>query len=135
VGPLLWPVDPFQLSPTWIKPLVTLRHSLSFEYNQMLPHIRARCDEEHSRAPPTQFFLFFTNFLAHFYTQHHWILYSCRYSLHTLGAISSVSSQRHLEHIVDLNRSTMFRHLLSTKPAAVCFSVTDRNVFEMTEKN
>jgi len=36
-----------------------------------------------------------------------------------LSAVLPVSLQRHLEYIVDINHSTVFSHLISTKPVAV----------------
>jgi len=36
----------------------------------------------------------------------------------SLGATLSVSSQRYIEYILDLNRTTAFSHAVSTKPVA-----------------
>jgi len=35
-----------------------------------------------------------------------------------LGATLSISSQRHIEYILDLNFTMVFSHLVSTKPVA-----------------
>jgi len=45
----------------------------------------------------------------------------------SLGATLSVSSQRHIEYILDLNRTTAFSHLVSTKSIARFYGLMGQN--------
>jgi len=47
----------------------------------------------------------------------------------SLGAILSVSSQRHVEYILVINRSTAFSHLVSTNPVARFYGLRGKNKF------
>jgi len=48
----------------------------------------------------------------------------------SLGATLSVSLQRHLEYILDLNRTTAFSHLVSTKPEARFYGLRGKYTFK-----
>jgi len=110
--------------PTWNKPLVTS----IFECNKTLQQFRARCEG------PEICFCSHTN-CSHelfLFPQTFWhisihILIIIIASLNSIllllvsisvGATLLVSSQRHLEYILDLSRTTAFSHLVCNKPVA-----------------
>jgi len=45
----------------------------------------------------------------------------------SFGAILSVASQRHLEYILDLNRSTVLSHMVSTMPVTGFYGLRGKN--------
>jgi len=101
----------------------------------MVQHIRTRCDGEHSEALPTQIIFVPHKHFGTFSINSMIVIIASLNSILplivsiSLGATLSASSQRHIDYILDLNRTAAFIHLAS-KPVARFYGLREKYTFE-----